>query len=224
MRIIRLVSVIGMSAHVAFGQFATEPTQWLNNIELAAQNVKQAAMYADMLKHTGVLKNLPWNSIDTHIRQLQQALTQGQHIVSTIQGADARFRGRYPGYSPMKMPYASYFSARSGAALDSIEAAIRAASLLRSQMMAESSTIDSLRNAAAGSDGRLKAMQATAALTAEVPQQLLSLRNDIERNNQVFREAEARRIQDEAVRQYAADEFFAAGQIQDTGHAPALVP
>ncbi|QIB41424.1 P-type conjugative transfer protein TrbJ (plasmid) [Rhizobium oryzihabitans] len=182
---------------------ATELTQKLNNIELAAQvtnsteqinhqitQISQLAeqiqnqlnIYQNMLQNTAQLPNHIWGQVEGDLDQLRDIVNQGQGIAFSMGNADDLLKQRFKSYADLKtsLPNGDSFSSTyqtwSNTNRDTIASTLKAASLTAEQFDSEEDTMSELRTMSQSADGQMKALQVGHQIAAQQVAQMQKLR------------------------------------------------
>jgi P-type conjugative transfer protein TrbJ len=182
---------------------ATEFTQKLNNIELAAQvansteqishqitQISQLAeqiqnqlnIYQNMLQNTAQLPTHIWGQVEGDLSQLQNIVKQGQGIAFSMGNADELLKQRFKSYADLKtgLPNSDSFSSTyqtwSDTNRDTISSTLKAASLTADQFETEEDTMGQLRSMSQSADGQMKALQVGHQIATQQVAQMQKLR------------------------------------------------
>jgi P-type conjugative transfer protein TrbJ len=200
---------------VEAGAFATEFTQVLNHGQLVMEYIRQGEelkaklnMYADMLRN---VKNLPgqvFGNISADINALASVVRGGQALAYSLGNLDQIFRQTYSGYGYNARAYYTNYRKWSQTALDTTVGVLRAAGLQSKQMQSEQAVLDSLRNMAQNSDGRMQALQVLGQISEHQVQQLMKLREIMLADLSSKQAFQATMIQRQAAEEAATERFF----------------
>lgn len=192
---------------------ATEWTQVANNFQLAYMAGMHLKEYTDMLRHGVPVGQLPWTNIAADITALDQAGRYGIGLSSRLGNADREFQRQFPGVDDETSPegkrrnFAASYRQWSRVVMDTLIAQQRHGSRQHDQILGEITILDQLRIKAMGTEGRLEAIQAAAAIGAEVPRQLIKLRDLMQQDND-SRAAIMGMQQQQEARTVAAETWF----------------
>jgi P-type conjugative transfer protein TrbJ len=168
--------------HSASGYYATEFTQFLNNIELIHQTLKQADQLAaelQMLNNMVInLKNIPdqvWSSIAHDLQGVMHVVQQGQALAFSASNISQEFKSKFPGFV-QPVNYTASYKSWSDTVMDSIRGSLAAASLQSHQFATEEATLAQLRVMSQSAEGRMQALQIGTQISVEQVAQLQKLR------------------------------------------------
>ncbi|MDD2782105.1 P-type conjugative transfer protein TrbJ [Sulfuricurvum sp.] len=164
---------------------ATEATQWLNYVELAAQYAKQVQQYEAQLqsltnhiqqtqmqiKNITQLPATAWSKFENDVLNLKNIVQQGQAVTFAAANLDTQFASMFKGYSNYEAAAAGSLDARTTtftqqykninqSTRDSTNGALRALNTQMNAMSSDEAVMDMLQNQSRSADGQLKAIQA----------------------------------------------------------------
>ena len=200
---------------VEAGAFATEVTQILNHGQLIMQYLRQGEqlaneikMYEDMLRNVKPVPGQTFGPISADINALANIVQGGQALAYSMGNLDAVFRRTYPGYGYNSNAYYTNYRNWSQTSLDTTVGALRAAGLQGQQLQSEQSVLNSLRDMAQTSDGRMQALQVLGQINEQQVQQLMKLRELMMADMSSKQAYQATVIQQEAAGEAATERFF----------------
>lgn len=184
---------------------ATEPTQLVNLGELLAIDIStfiEIMQQLDQLEHEvqmieNQLQNLlklggsPEAIINT-LEQLAEIVQQGQVLSYAAADIDGQYANLYPGYDVYRTQDISgaalqqKYSTWSRHNMDNIKATLKAAGVQQETITNERDLLRALRQESEDSEGRMQVLMAANRLTAQQGESLLSLRELVMTNNQLF--------------------------------------
>jgi P-type conjugative transfer protein TrbJ len=201
--------------------FMTAAQTLESNVQQAQQIQTQLSQYRNMLQNTASLSNQDWSTASSELSRLADIAQQGQALSYASQNIDSKFRSLYPGYAPATN-YGTSYQQWTQSSLDSMRGAMNTAGLQHANLATETSTIESLRSAAAGADGQKAAIDAGNQIAFQQVAQLQQLRQLTMAQMQSQTAYQAQQVQDHAANQAAAS---ATMQYVDpkAGYTPASI-
>jgi type IV secretion system protein TrbJ len=197
------------------GAFATEITQILNHGQLVMQYIRQGEqlaneikMYADMLRNVKDLPNQVFGPISADIDALAAIVQGGRALAYSLGNLDQIFRQTYTGYGYNARAYYPNYKTWSQTSLDTTLGALRAAGLQAKQLQSEQAVLNSLRDMAQSSDGRMQALQVLGQISEQQVQQLMKLRELMLADLSSKQAFQATVIQQQAAEEAATERFF----------------
>jgi P-type conjugative transfer protein TrbJ len=223
-----LLITAAMAVKPASGQFgvglATETTQILNHGELVVQYIRQGQqlanelnMYAEMIRNGSNLPSQTFGAIAADLNALGSIVQGGQALAYSLSNLDAIFRATFQGYGILPNSYYPNYQNWAKTSLDTTLGALRAAGLQGQQLASEQTVLDSLRNMAASSDGRMQALQVMGEISEQQVQQLMKLREIMLADMSSKQAYQATVIQRQAASEAATERFFTAGPSNGDG-------
>ncbi len=222
---IRIISTINpVPAHAGVpGVFATEYTQILNYVELAAQLQRQISMVQNqfaqieqMAKHGIPLNGQIFGVIASDMTDLRQVVNSGQALAYTMDNIDQQFNERFPGYLPSSDFAASYKSWTQTSNASTL-GALKAANLQNSQFNNDAALLQTLQKQSNSSVGILQAIQVGGEIAENQSEQLMKLRQLMMADMQSKGAYQSTMIQAESTKQANSDAFFGQTQITSDG-------
>ncbi|MBL8209780.1 MAG: P-type conjugative transfer protein TrbJ [Bryobacterales bacterium] len=200
---------------VQAGAFATELTQVLNHGQLLMQYVRQGMQLQeeinqtiDMINNSKVLPNQIFGAISAELNSLHSIVQGGMSLAYSLANVDALFRNRFPGYGYNSTGYYVRYKTWSQTSLDTTLGALKAAGLQAQQINSEQSVLDSLRNMARSSEGRMEALQVMGQIAEQQVQQLMKLRELMMADMSSKQSYQAAMIQKQSASEAATERFF----------------
>jgi P-type conjugative transfer protein TrbJ len=212
-----LTAALGLQSPqpVQAGAFATEFTQILNHGQLLMQYVRQGMQLQeeikqtiDMIRNTKVLPTQVFGQISSELNSLHSIVQGGMSLAYSLANLDALFRNRFPGYGYNSTGYYVRYKTWSQTSLDTTLGALKAAGLQGQQLNSEQAVLDSLRNMAKNSDGRMEALQVMGQIAEQQVQQLMKLRELMMADMSSKQSYQAAMIQKQAASEAATERFF----------------
>lgn len=162
---------------------ATELTQILNNVQLAASYAQQITSYQNqLLQYATMVQNLTQNPLGVLLPDVMRAaenmgrlMTIGKDISSSMSRIDQNFATTFK--SPTAQTFATKFSLWTDASQDALKAAMLNAGLQREQFSDDTTALKTLVDNMAASQGNLAALQALGSLNGRQIQESMKLRD-----------------------------------------------
>ena len=206
------------------GVFATEVTQVLNHAQLAMTYIRQGLqlkndikMYEDMLRNVKQLPNQTFGPITSDLNALAAIVQGGQALAYSLGNLDVQFRNTFRGYGTTPNTYYVQYRNWSQTSLDTTLGSLRAAGLQGQQLQSEQAVLNSLREMASNSDGRMQALQVMGQIAEQQVQQLMKLRELMLADMSSKQAYQAATIQKQAANEAASEWFFSAGHATSDG-------
>lgn len=173
---------------------ATEPTQILNNFQLAASYIEQAQQTATQIQqYQAMLTNLkqltPSSQLDQAaqrlfvdqnmmqtFKNLQQLVAGGQQSAYSLATIDSRFKQAYPGYGTLNTNYSSSYKDWSGNTLNSVKNALALVTAHSQNFDSEQGMVSELTAKSMTAAGQLQATQAGNQISVAMIGQMQQLR------------------------------------------------
>jgi P-type conjugative transfer protein TrbJ len=206
------------------GAFATEVTQVLNHAQLAMTYIRQGLqlqneikMYMDMIRNVKQLPNQTFGPITTDLNALAAIVQGGQALAYSLGNLDVQFRNTFRGYGTTPNTYYVQYRNWSQTSLDTTLGSLRAVGLQGQQLQSEQAVLNSLRQMASNSDGRMEALQVMGQIAEQQVQQLMKLRELMLADMSSKQAYQAAVIQKQAANEAASEWFFSAGHATSDG-------
>jgi P-type conjugative transfer protein TrbJ len=134
-------------------------TQGARNLTQQAQQIQhEIDMLRDMARNSAGGRTAAWGDLQAVLGSLSRVLQIGQSISYTLRNVDSAYRQRFPGYSAPNN-WLTQYDQWSRTTLDTLAATLAAAGANASDAASIDASLQSLRTANEGAQGRLEAIQ-----------------------------------------------------------------
>jgi P-type conjugative transfer protein TrbJ len=213
------------------GDIATETTQILNRIQLAAAaataglqlatarsqlSVEQQTL-AELIRMGTLLQNLQWTNPLQDLQNIAALAQQGQGLAFSIASLDAQFKATYPGYAAPVVPFPVRYARWAQTAMDTIQGSLRTTGTSWQQIQSEQFIIQNYRGQAVALTTPQQSAMLTNETQVEALNQLNKLRQIMLSDIQAKRAFEAFQVQKDIEKRYLDDAFYAPGTVGRDG-------
>ncbi len=168
---------------------ATEYTQVMNNVELAASYAQQTMQYQnELMQYQTMLQNLASNPMGVMAPDLTalaineaKLMAKGQSISQTMADVDQKFASNFN--NPVAQSFADRFKSLNASSTDALKTAMLHAGLQRENFKSDQDAVVKLTQATAASNGSVGAIQAVGAINAHQLSESIKLRDLISEQN-----------------------------------------
>lgn len=192
---------------------ATEVTQILNMVKLAASYEQQVMSYMNqLLQYDTMLKNLKSNPLGVLAPDLAKATNDatrlwatGKNIAGSMSQVDKSFADTFR--SPVALKFSDQFSNWSNTSLDSLKSAMLNAGLQRENFKSDGEALQKLVESVSAADGAVGGLQALGSLNAAQVQESMKLRDLISQQQVAQNTYLAAQTSKEQAKQTASDKL-----------------